>query len=102
MMSCSTNVCGEPGMIVTAATQKIVDVLASDVACNGVTPSCQAADDAGTCAEYLVRPVAAGNCHIDLDLANGTRFSADVAVVAGRGCPGFYPAVASDSHLEAP
>lgn len=102
MVSCSSNVCGEPGMVVTDATQRILDVLASDVACSGVTPSCQSSDDAGVCTEYLVLPVATGNCHIDVDLANGTRFSADVAVVGGRGCPGFYPAASSDAHIEAP
>lgn len=90
-------------MVVTAPTEQIIDVLASDVACTGVVPMCQSQDDAGTCTKYYVLPNATGNCHIDVNLEKGTRFSADVKIINGpQGCPGFYPAVAADSNIEAP
>ncbi len=78
-------------------------MLASDVACNGVVPTCQAVDDAGTCTKYYVVPIATGNCHIDVDLEKGTRFSDDVEINGGTaGCMGFYPVVAADSNIEVP
>jgi hypothetical protein len=99
MTACSSNVCGAPGMVVIA-NAPIVDVMLSDVACKGVTATCQATDDAGTCTRYYVVPTATGNCHIDVDFS-GHRFSADVTIVNGSGCPGFYPAHPSDSTIEA-
>jgi hypothetical protein len=101
--SCSDPACGEQGVVVTAPTESIVDVLASGSACNGVTPICQSEDDASACTKYWVLPNATGDCHIDVDLAKGTRFSADVTIHHGPGsCDGFYPEVASDSNLEVP
>jgi hypothetical protein len=103
-MTCSSPpTCGTPGMLVTAPTEQIIDVLASDTACAGVVPNCQATDDAGACTQYYVLPVAAGNCHLDVDLQKGTRFSDDVKVIAGpTGCAGFYPAIGSDSNIVVP
>jgi len=100
---CSSNTCGQAGISITAPTEQIIDVLVSDVACNGVTPSCEAEGEAGTCTKYLVLPTAAGNCHIEVDLQKGTQFSTDIEVAAGpSGCPGFYPTIAGDSNIEVP
>lgn len=102
-VACSgPSICGKPGMLVTAPTEQIIDVLASDVACNGIVPTCQAEGDAA-CTKYYVLPIATGNCHIDVDLESGTRFSADVEINGGTaGCMGFYPVVAADSNIEVP
>ncbi len=104
IVSCSSNnTCGEPGLVVTAPSEQIIDVLASDVACVNVVPSCQAQDDAGVCTKYYVLPVAIGNCHLDVDLQKGTRFSTDVKIGNGtQACPGFYPDIATDSNIEVP
>ena len=86
-----------------AGTETIIDVVTSDVACIGVTPSCVATDDAGACTKYWVLPNDTGNCHVDVDLGNGTRFSADVKIGHGSGsCTGFYPTIAADSIIEVP
>jgi len=104
MTGCSSNTCGAPGIVITAPTEQIIDVLASDVACAGVMPSCEATDGAGTCTKYLVLPIAAGNCHIDVDLVKGTRFSTDVKVAAGAGsCSAeYYPEIAAQANIEVP
>jgi hypothetical protein len=88
-------------MVVTAPTEQIIDVLASDTACAGVIPGCLAQGDAG-CTEYQVLPVAEGNCHLDVDLVKGTRFSTDVTVATVNGCMGFYPVIAANSNIEVP
>lgn len=101
--SCADQVCGEQGFDVETSSETIVDVVASDVACLGVTPVCVASDDAGACDTYYVVPTDTGNCHVDVHLAKGTTFSADVKIVRGvSGCPGFFPAVAADSVIEVP
>jgi hypothetical protein len=103
LASCSDPPCGQQGFDVVATTDPILDVAASDTACNGVTPSCASSDDAGTCTKYWVLPIATGNCHVDVDLANGTRFSADVKISHGPGsCAGFYPSIAADAIIEVP
>jgi hypothetical protein len=102
LVSCSSPPCGVPGIVVTAPTEQIIDVLPSDVACDGVVPTCQAEDDAG-CTKYYVLPNAVGNCHIDVDLEKGTRFSTDIDINGGTSsCMGFYPTIAADSNVEVP
>jgi hypothetical protein len=101
--SCSDPPCGQEGFDVVAGTEAVLDVLVSDVACNGVVPSCIASDDAGACTKWWVLPNDTGNCHVDVDLGNGTRFSADVKIGHGSGsCTGFYPSIAADSIIEVP
>jgi hypothetical protein len=103
LFSCGDEVCGEQGFDVVETSDPIVDVVASDVACLGVTPPCVASDDAGTCARFYVIPTDTGNCHVDVHLAKGTTFSTDVKIVRGSGsCPGFFPAVAADAIVEVP
>ncbi len=81
----------------------MVDVLASDVACANVTPSCDFLAEGGACADYRVMPVTKGNCHIDVDLMSGTRFSADVKIVEQTGCcPGLYADPISAATIEVP
>ena len=103
VLSCADQVCGEQGFDVVATTDPIAQVVASDVACLGVTPPCIASDDAGACTRFYVLPNDTGNCHVDVFLEKGTTFSTDVKIVRGSGsCPGFYPAVAADSIIEVP
>ncbi len=103
LLSCADRVCAEQGFDVVATTDPIADVVVSDVACQGVTPPCVASDDAGVCAKYFVVPNDTGNCHVDVHLAKGTTFSADVKIVRGsESCAGFYPAIAADSIVEVP
>jgi len=100
---CSSDTCGEQGFVVLAGTETISALSVSDVACQGVTPPCVATSDAGSCAKYYVLPIATGNCHVDVDLGDGTVFSTDVDIVkTTNGCPGFYPSIAADSIIEAP
>ena len=103
LFSCSSPVCGEPGFDLVATTDAIVDVALSDVACAGVTASCTETDDGGACTTYYVLPTATGNCHVDVHLAKGTTFSADVKINRGTtDCPGFYPASAADAMIQVP
>ncbi len=103
VMSCSDAPCGQQGFDVVATTDPILDVAVSDVACQNVNASCVASDDAGTCTKYWVLPIATGNCHVDVDLVSGTRFSADVKISHGQGsCTGFYPSIAADAIIEVP
>jgi hypothetical protein len=101
--ACSSQPCGEPGFDVVTGTKPIAAVAVSDVACQGVVPSCVSTADAGACDTYYVLPVATGNCHVDVALGDGTAFATDVKIVhPPGGCPGLYPAVAADSVIEAP
>lgn len=103
LLSCSDPACGQQGFDVVTSTEQIIDVNVSDVACAAVMPPCIAQDDAGTCTKFYVVPIATGNCHVDVDLAKGTRFSADVKIIRGSGsCNGFYTAVAADSIVDVP
>ena len=101
MSACSTNVCGEPGIVLTVGADPVADVLPSDVACNGVSASCQVSD-AGACTQYYLLPIATGNCHIDVDLTSGKRFSTDLEVVKVSGCSGFYTNPSSAALVEVP
>lgn len=103
LLSCSPLACSVQGFVVETQTETIGALTVSDVACDGVTPPCQATDDAGACSVFQVLPVATGNCHVDVALANGTTFSTDVKIVHGStGCSGFYPAISADSVIEVP
>jgi len=105
MLACSSDdTCGTPGFDVVATTDEIQSVAVSDVACQNVTPQCQALDDAGVCSTYYVDPIAEGNCHVDVILVNATTFSSDVKIVAGPGtCSDlFFPAAIGDDMIEVP
>lgn len=103
LASCESDTCGAPGFDVLATSDAIASLAVSDVACQGVNPSCTAMDDAGTCAKFYVVPVASGNCHVDVTLMKGTTFSTDVKIVSGSGsCQGFFPAAIGDQMIEVP
>ncbi len=103
LASCSNDTCGAQGFDVLATSDAIATLAVSDVACQGVTPSCVANDDAGSCAKFYVVPVAQGNCHVDVTLAKGTTFATDVKIVSGSGsCAGFYPSAIGDQMIEVP
>ncbi len=90
-------------VVPAAELGQVVDVLSSDVACAGATPACDVLADGGACADYRVVPTAKGNCHIDVDLLSGTRFSADVKIVEQTGCcPGLYADPISSATIEVP
>jgi hypothetical protein len=107
--------CGSPTQCVSCAEQalhvvvppaelgQILAVTTSDVACAGAAVSCAVAADGGACEDYRIVPVAKGNCHVDVDLGAGTRFSADVKIVQTTGCcAGLYADPASAAVIEVP
>ena len=104
LASCSAPPCGTAGFYVIETSDPIASIAASDVACQGVTPPCLGTDDAGTCVKYWVLPIANGNCHVEVDLVNGTVFATDVKVARGNGScsTGYYPTVSADSIIEVP
>jgi hypothetical protein len=77
------------------------DVALSGNACTGVTATCEN-PGAGGCAVYRVAGIAAGDCHVDVDFKSGTRFSADVTLVADSCCAGFYANPASADEIDVP
>ena len=80
----------------------LTDVELSDVACAGVTATCDE-EDAGLCLRYQFMAIAAGNCHVDVDFSSGpARFSADVTIVPGGCCGGFYASPPSAGDIEVP
>lgn len=109
LLACGSPVacdCADPALHVVvppAEIGQIIDVLTSDVACAGATPTCVSYADAGACADYRIAPVAKGNCHVDVDLAGGTRFSADVKIVELTGCcAGLHADPGSAATIEVP
>jgi hypothetical protein len=80
----------------------VVDVAASGPACDGVQATC-AEQSGGACVRFALVGRAAGNCHVDVDFASGApRFSADVKLVAGGCCPGFYADPPSAGMIDVP
>ncbi|HSQ67010.1 MAG TPA: hypothetical protein VLM85_27520 [Polyangiaceae bacterium] len=97
--------CTNPALSVVvpqAEVGQVLDVVASDVACAGASVTCASTADGG-CPQYTIVPIAKGNCHVDVFLASGTTFSADVKIVQTTGCcAGLYADPASAATIEVP
>lgn len=82
----------------------VIAVVPSEPACAGSTVSCAEAAPEGTaCVTYAIRATAQGNCHVDVDFSSGpARFSADVRLLPGGCCSGFYATPASAADIDVP
>ncbi len=78
----------------------VVGVRLSGPACAAVAPpSCAQTGPEGGCASFRFAATAAGNCHIEVDFANGV-FAHDVSIRESSGCcAGFYPDPASAGEV---
>jgi hypothetical protein len=98
--------CADPAvhvLVPDAELGQIAGVFASDVACAGAPVTCVAMADGGACAHYRIVPVTKGNCHVDVDLLAGTRFSADVQITQRTGCcAGLYADPPAAATIEVP
>jgi hypothetical protein len=108
-LACSSSraecACDDPAIEVRVPEDRAAafeDISLSGSACVGVTAACAETSTAG-CLRYRFDAHAAGSCHIDVDFSAGPpRFSADVAVLSGGCCTGFYANPRSAGQIDVP
>ena len=84
--------CSPHDLTVTASgSAGIVGLVAGDSACSGAAVACTTSDDAGACRVFDIQPAREGNCHLDVQLDDGSHFTTDITVVRKTGCcPGLF------------
>jgi len=109
-LACSSSraecLCADPALEVRLPADRAAafqDIALSGAACAGVMPACAERSSSGACARFRFAAFAAGSCHVDIDFSSGPpRFSADVTVVPGGCCAGFYAQPATAGDLDVP